>query len=141
MPANVGTSATTATPLGSHEGSRQSRVPVVARGWPTAFEAPVYRGVLASAHLLHRQLRTTASYLPREERYSVKSITNDDRTTCCGMRLVPSRSWPYFGIRYSKLACLKSIRVTLRRDIVGIQPRCTILCFSFPPPPSVGKPG
>ncbi|KYQ46292.1 hypothetical protein ALC60_14714 [Trachymyrmex zeteki] len=51
---------------------------------------------------------TTASYLPREERYSVKSITNDDRTTCCGMRLVPSRSWLYFGIRYSKLACLRS---------------------------------
>ncbi|KYN39621.1 hypothetical protein ALC56_06115 [Trachymyrmex septentrionalis] len=52
---------------------------------------------------------TTASYLPREERYSVKSITNDDRTTCCGMRLVPSRFWPYFGIRYSKLACLRSV--------------------------------
>lgn len=67
-------------------------------------------GVLASALLLHRRLRTTASYLPREERYPVKSITNDDRTTCCGMRLVPSRSWPYFGIRYSKLACLKSAR-------------------------------
>ncbi|EGI59088.1 hypothetical protein G5I_12801 [Acromyrmex echinatior] len=52
----------------------------------------------------------TPSYLPREERYSVKSITNDDRTTCCGMRLVPSRSWSYFGIRYSKLACLRSTR-------------------------------
>lgn len=71
--------------------------------------------VLASALPLRHWLLTTASYLPREERYPVKSITNDDRTMCCGMRLVPSRSWSYFGIRYSKLACLRSTRHVVSR--------------------------
>lgn len=95
-------------------------------------------GVLASTPLLHRRLRTTASYLPREERYPVKSITNDDRTTCRGMRLVPRGSWPYFGIRYSKLACLRSsarhIASGYRRRSPSFCSPCATLRFSFSPP-------